>query len=269
MDINEYVKKLDELFATGRVNEVEEYLLNGIRDGKSRGDTSLLLLAHNELVGYYRSVGKFDEALSHADCALKILKDNGLYGTLHYATTLLNTATAMRGKKMYEDSLRLYQEALDIFENQLDENDYRIAGLYNNMSIVHENMGELQKAKDCLLRAIDIIRKNPEAFVELATSYVNLAQIEFSLGEDEKAQQDTDTALGIFEDHNATKDMHYSAALATAALSCYRKKDYDSSIRYYEAALDTLESVVGKNDYYYVLLDNLEEVKNAKRRSET
>ena len=264
MTTDVFYEELDKLYTANDINAVREYLIKSHNMARDNMDINILLASDNELIGCYRSLGDYDTSLKYADEALTILEKVGLKDTIHYATTLLNTATALRGKKAYEESLKKYEYALDIFKNELSPYDYRFASLYNNMSTVYENMGDYESAKENLVKAANIISADKESYVELATTFVNIGQICFVMSDDNVGDEYIEKAKKLFEDNNATSDYHYSGVLAAVALSYYRNKDYDNSILFYKKAMERVESIVGKNDYYYVLSDNLEQVESKK-----
>lgn len=258
MTVDNFFEELDSYFAENRISEVEAFLRSSIDLAKATNDLSLLLSAQNELVGYLRSVSNYSEAISIGREAMEILKSIGMENSIHTATTMLNTATAMRGAKMYEECIRLYEGALSIYDKNLEKNDYRIAGLFNNMSIVYENLSEYSKAKECVLKAIEIISKCEGAYIEEATSYINLAQIEFIMNNCDDGEKAISKAMKIFEINSATEDTHYSGALSTIAQSYYIMGDTKKAKMYYKLAMENVKRVFGENEYYDILKENYE-----------
>ena len=145
-----------------------------------------------------------------------------LEGTVHFATTLLNTATAYRAAGRYEEALADYRRALEIYQRDLPKDDYRLAGLYNNISILLEKLDENEKAALFLHKAIQIVEKQPQSRWSLQLHRTNLALIELKLNHLEEAKKLLDLACRAFEEDGGITDSHYSAALAGLGEVCYR-----------------------------------------------
>ena len=84
MQIQEVLRQLDELFATNQIQEAEQFLTEALMQAKeeesqkkSSGEEVLILL--NELTGYYRSVGRHEEAVQNAREALEQIRNCLLY----------------------------------------------------------------------------------------------------------------------------------------------------------------------------------------------
>ena len=102
MQIQEVLRQLDELFATNQIQEAEQFLTEALMQAKeeesqkkSSGEEVLILL--NELTGYYRSVGRHEEAVQNAREALEQIRKLGMSESAEHGTTLVNAATAQRG----------------------------------------------------------------------------------------------------------------------------------------------------------------------------
>lgn len=107
MQIQEVLRQLDELFATNQIQEAEQFLTEALMQAKeeesqkkSSGEEVLILL--NELTGYYRSVGRHEEAVQNAREALEQIRKLGMSESAEHGTTLVNAATALRAAGQYE-----------------------------------------------------------------------------------------------------------------------------------------------------------------------
>lgn len=221
MGIDEILKKLDGLFKDERLEEVEPFLLSCMRQAKAGNEYGIYISVGNELIGFYRSISRYEEAFAVAEDVLLLMEELQLEGTVHFATTLLNTATAYRAAGRYEEALADYRRALEIYQRDLPKDDYRLAGLYNNISILLEKLDENEKAALFLHKAIQIVEKQPQSRLELATSRTNLALIELKLNHLEEAKKLLDLACRAFEEDGGITDSHYSAALAGLGEVCY------------------------------------------------
>ena len=205
---------------------------------------------------FYRSISRYEEAFAVAEDVLLLMEELQLEGTVHFATTLLNTATAYRAAGRYEEALADYRRALEIYQRDLPKDDYRLAGLYNNISILLEKLDENEKAALFLHKAIQIVEKQPQSRLELATSRTNLALIELKLNHLEEAKKLLDLACRAFEEDGGITDSHYSAALAGLGEVCYRQGGLERALGYYEHALFEVEKHFGRNQGYGLLCGN-------------
>ncbi|MGN0299205.1 MAG: tetratricopeptide repeat protein [Lachnospiraceae bacterium] len=210
MDINQILIGLDTLFAEDKMEEAEEYMIHHTQAALHEGDLSAVLTLLNELVGYYRSVGKHEQAIAMANQAEQLMISCGFEGTVAFATTLLNKATALRAGGRAAEALNLYEKVKQIYDEQLEENDYLVAGLYNNWSGAFDQEGEYQQALNCLKKAETIISKMENKQIELATTYTNMAAVYAKMGDFETAKTICARALEIFEAEDGN-DYHYPA----------------------------------------------------------
>lgn len=256
MNIDEILKKLDGLFADEKLEEVEPFLLSCMRQAKAGDEYGIYISVGNELIGFYRSISRYEEAFAVAEDVLLLMEELQLEGTVHFATTLLNTATAYRAAGRYEEALGDYRRALEIYQRDLPKDDYRLAGLYNNISILLEKLDENEKSALFLQKAIQIVEKQPGSRLELATSRTNLALIQLKLNRLEEAKKLLDAACRAFEEDGGITDAHYSAALAGQGEVCYRQGDLERALGYYEHALFEVEKHFGRNQGYGLLCGN-------------
>lgn len=256
MSIDEILKKLDGLFADEKLEEVEPFLLSCMRQAKAGDEYGIYISVGNELIGFYRSISRYEEAFAVAEDVLLLMEELQLEETVHFATTLLNTATAYRAAGRYEEALADYRRALEIYQRDLPKDDYRLAGLYNNISILLEKLEENEKAALFLHKAIQIVEKQPGSRLELATSRTNLALIELKINRLDEAKSLLDAACRAFEEDGGITDSHYSAALAGLGEVCYRQGGLERALGYYEHALFEVEKHFGRNQGYGLLCGN-------------
>lgn len=110
MDVEAVLRKMDDAIAENRGGEVEGILTEAIHDAVEEGDDGALLQLLNELLGYYREVGRTEDSYQIADTILGVAEHMGLNGSLPYATCLLNIANAYRAGGRLVESLEYYKE---------------------------------------------------------------------------------------------------------------------------------------------------------------
>lgn len=256
MNIEKFFEQLDEYFQKNELDQVEPYLVRSLEDAKEAEDYAAYIAVGNEMIGFYRSVSEFRQAFDIAEDVLLLMEELQLGGSEHFATTLLNTATAYRAAGNAEQAYQYYRQALQIYAGLLPEGDYRFAGLYNNMSILLEQMGRNEEAAELLQKALGIVEKLEESRMEQATTLTNLAMVCFKMDKADEAAAALKKALEIFEKEGGGTDAHYSAALAGVGEAYYRMGDYAASLASYEKALLEVKKHFGENQSYAVLCEN-------------
>lgn len=252
----EIFRTLDNLFAENQIDKVEPFLLNCLETAKETDNYGVYISVANEMIGFYRSTSQHKKAFDAAEDVLMLMEELQLDGTEHFATTLLNTATAYRAGGLLKEAYTYYRRALQIYEAILPQGDYRFAGLYNNMSILQEQLGENEQALQCLEQALAIVRAFPDGQMEQATTLTNMGLLYFKLQKSEEAKQCLTEAMQLFEEKGEQTDAHYSAALAGIAEAHYRMGDYAEALKCYEKALAEIKKHFGENQSYALVCEN-------------
>lgn len=258
INIEEFFAQLDGYFQRNELDKVEPYLLSSLEEAKQREDYGAYISIGNEMIGFYRSISQHKKAFDIAEDVLLLMEELQLDDSEHFATTLLNAATAYRAAGDASQAYNYYRQALAIYERLLPKGDYRFAGLYNNMSILLEQMDENGQAVDMLKKALEIIRKLEDSEAEQATTLTNLALLYFKQSRTGEASETLQEALELFEGVGSGEetDAHYSAALAGVGEAYYRMGDYGKALDSYEKALAEVKKHFGENQSYAVLCAN-------------
>ena len=255
MNVENFLQTLDSLFNDGQTDRVDAFLTSSLEQAKEEQDYGAYITICNEMIGFYRSISAFEKAHIVSEDVLLLMEELQLDRTEHFATTLLNAATAYRAAGDYDTALRYYRQALQIYDGILEPQDYRYAGLYNNMSILYEKTEENDKAIDCAAKALAIIRTLPGSEVQTATTMTNLALLYLKVQRFDEAKALLEQAVALFE-QTGGGDEHYSGALAGAAEAWYRAGDYEQALAYYEKALERVKACYGENMSYAILCEN-------------
>lgn len=258
MNIEQIFQQLDLLFTQQKLEEVEGLLLKSIKDFQASNQLFFAILLINELLGFYREKG--DKKLGEFWCdeVLRLCDEVKLHDNENYGTTLLNVATAHRAFGNFQRSKEYYEKCLTVFQDKIPKNDYRYAGLYNNVSLLYAELEDYPKSIDFLEKSLEILHKLPEMDAQIATAHTSLAQMHLQLNDLAKAEKNISISLELF---SKMKDFHYGAALSTAADIEFEKKNYENSVHLYEKALVELEQYLGKTENYRLLEKNLNYVK--------
>lgn len=256
MNIDAFFEELDSYFDKNQVEKVDGFLTASLTQAKEEEDYAAYISICNEMIGFYRSVSAFQKAYAAAEDVLLLMEELKLEDTEHFATTLLNAATAYSAAGDYAQALRLYRQAMQIYERLLPAEDYRWASLYNNMSIMLEKAGENEEAAQSAKKALAIIEKQEGNEAQTATTLTNLAMVYFKLSENEEAKACLLRAIALFEQGGENINEHYSGALAGMGEAYFRDGEYEKSLSYYERALEDVKRHYGENMSYGILCEN-------------
>ncbi len=259
MNIELVLKQLDSLFAEHKISHVEDFLKGKMEEAAEEGDRGAVITLMNELIGHFRETGEFDKAIEYCEQVLVLMQKMGLEGSVAYATTLLNVANAYRAAGLLRESMAAFQTVQSIYEGNIAYHDFRYASLYNNMSLLFQEMGDFESACDCLERALGIATQYSNAEAEVAVTYTNLAVSQLKLGRYEEAIINLKRAFSIFE-KSKEKDYHYSGALSAMGEAQYLAGNLEESAKYYQLALNEIEKNMGRNKAYEITLQNLHAV---------
>lgn len=256
MQTEEIIKRLDGLFAEGKGAEAQALLEETIGQAMEEQDDSALLTLLNEMIGYKRETSQVEDSYRYAEAALKLMERMGIGGSRAYATTLLNIANAYRAGGRLADSLAYYQEVVKLYEKTVKPEDMLFASLYNNISLLYQEMGNFKEAKENLLKALAIVVQNADTAFEEAVTYANLAATCLNLNEDETAAAYFKRAIELFESQGV-KDAHYCAALASMGTYHFKKQEYKKAEDCFAKAMAGMKDSLGENEYYHRLAENL------------
>ena len=257
-NVDEILVGLDRLFEEQRMSEVEPYLQQALKDAMESNDYSTVITIVNELIGFYRDMSQYDKSIYYCEQILPFMEKQGLKGSIHYATTCLNVANAYRAAGLWEQSLKHYEEVKQVYDRMLTPTDSLYASYYNNLSLLYQEMVDFEKAVECLKTALVIIEAYGDV-IKVAITCSNLAASLLRIDRQAEAEQYLERALQIFID-DGEQDFHYGAALSAMGELQFQKRNYEEAKYYYQKALAELEKHVGKTEYYYRTMDNLDQV---------
>lgn len=240
--INEFYKKLDELFDKGDLAKTEQYLLE-----QCSVQTGLEAVPPlNELASFYRNAGRFDEAEKYYEKTLDVLRTFNMAGTPQYSTVLINQATLLRMTGRTEDSIRVFRTAYE----QADRESYVYVSVINNMALTILELGDVDEAEKLLKEAIQWIAAHGAAPHETGVTSVNLASVYIYAEKWTEASEWIETAIRAFDSQEQT-DYHYASALAARAAIAVHDGRTEDAIHDYKEAMRLTEYFFGRNHEYY------------------
>ena len=254
MDITATLQQLDALFEQDKTDQIEGFLMEAVSKAFDEQDYDSLLALWNELIGFYRETCAYDKMQSAAKEALFLLKQRGLEGSLAYGNTLVNIANGLRSAGRLEQSQAFYVEAEAVYEKHLPKNDMQFSALYNNLSLLYQEMGQYEQAYDCLGKALSIVQQDASHAWETAVTKTNLANTLCEMARNgqpdlfRQAKQYASEAVAYFK--TGHKDTHYAAALVALGQCAEQEGDDALALNHYETAMHMIETSLGKTDFY-------------------
>ena len=252
MNLEKILAQYDAMFGQNSLEDIEFFLVETIAEAKEKSEYGIVVTLLNEIIGFCRDTTQKDKALQYCDELQEVLKLMKLEGRIDYATSLLNVANAYRAFGLFEESLDLYHTVEETYKKQVAPNDFMYASLYNNWSLLYQEMEDYVGARDMLLKALAIADSYEEAVIPQATTRANLAATLLQIGTDEAYEQAIiylKEALAVHE-KDGGGDFHYGAVLVAMGDAYSFKRDYVNAATYYEKGLAEIEKHVGRTDNY-------------------
>lgn len=267
MTEREFYEQVDKFFAENKIREAENFIIDVLNEAEDEKNYSLAVSACNELGGFYRAQGKFEEGMPLYEKALYYLKQLGAYCSPAYSTTLINYATFLGMAGQSEKALEIYGDALEKTCANTGENSYEMATIHNNMSFIYQNGKKYSEAVSHIKKAISILENLENSRLEIGISYSNLAQNYSELGELEKAENYGEMAVEIIEEISGDRDVHFSSALSSLSGVKFSKGEYKEAEALLRRALALVERDFGKDSKNYQLVyDNFLHLKETMER---
>lgn len=172
---DDILKALDGFLHRNDYSSAEEHLLDCLSRSVEYNDGAAEILVRNELMGLYRKLGRRDDALKTVEAVLEKIKEMNVENQIGSATTYLNSATVYKAFSEPEKSIELFYKARRIYEEKLSSDDDRLSGLYNNMGLTLVDLKRFREADELYNKAIEIIKNKPQRALDIAITYLNMA----------------------------------------------------------------------------------------------
>ena len=158
------LEKLDECFSKNDLAAAGRLLEYWEREAVLLNDKRGLIEILNEEIGYYRRTSDKEKGIDAVDRAIDLLSELGTEGNASFGTVYLNAATTLKAFKETARAMEYYLAAKRIYDVTLDKNDFRFAAYYNNVSSAYIELGDHEKAEECLFKALDILNRLLDVF---------------------------------------------------------------------------------------------------------
>ena len=262
MDINQVLTEYDNMFGVKGLDEIEAFLVEQIDKAYAEPDYYSAVTLLNEIIGFCRDTSQNEKGLKYCEQDLELMREMELEGSVEYATSLLNVANAYRAFGKWEDSLALYQQTQAIYQKKLPAGEFNYASLYNNWSLLYQEMQDFDNARIMLEKALEVVSGYPDAVMPLATTHCNLAVTLLRLYQEKQAKEIYIQAIGHLQkaleihERDGGQDMHYSGVLSAMGDALYLDRRYGEAAEYYAKAMKELEKHVGRTEAYDRVAEN-------------
>lgn len=235
MDIKAFIGELDRLLDKDMRDEAEVFLEEGLLSAEACEDREAMLTVLNEMSGFYRIKGDEEKGVKAAERAIGLLQSLGLTESVTGATTLVNSATTLKAFGRSRESLLHYREAERIYKRFLHKEDYRFAGLYNNLALALVDEGLYEDSERYFNKALSVLNSIDGAYEQKAMTYVNMAVLKDAAGACEKEISDClMRAKELFDDNRADRTPYY-------AFCCRKSAPAFGYYGFFEAKLELME----------------------------
>ena len=246
MDLNKFFYELDELLSKGNGEEAIAYIQSAMEEARKLDDTKALIAIYNEAGGLCRDFSRYEDAENYYTEALSLIIDMGGAGSESHGTTLINYGTCLSNWQKYDEAVEMFG----------------MAALYNNISWVYQEQGNLEEASEYLNKALFLLNAIPDCEGEKAATYTNLANLYWEQGLLDEAKVTLLKVIEVYKEQVYLRsEGRYAAAIASLANIYFSEEVYDKAARLCEEAMKEIEAEFGQNDAYKVIEANLEECK--------
>lgn len=213
------IEKLDSFFASNDLEGAKRLLSNWENEARMLGDRRGLLSVLNEKIGLCRRTADKEKGLCAVEEALSMLASEDFPDGAAEATILLNCATTMKAFGKADEAMPIYEKAEDIYKKSLRADDFRFAGLYNNMATACTELKQYERAEKLYLSALSLL----EALgikSEAAVTYINMAHLYYDMDPfDGRISECAEKAWDLLNSKDITHDANYAFICSKCAPS--------------------------------------------------
>ena len=204
-----------------------------------------IAVSQNSIGNIYLALKQYDLAITQFNKSLKIEEKAG--NKLGLAINYHNIGYAEEAKGNLDKALINYQKSLD-YNNAIDSEigrmicDNSIGGIY----LKKENYTDAEPIiKEALQKAIEL-----EDQFYIASSYINLGQLEIGLKRFSSAEKNLKKALDISENYNLRSSVAESGKLLSEVNQ--KSKNFDIALDYYKKAVEIENTILTEQNLQYV-----------------
>ena len=177
VDVPRLIARFDALCNQGREEDARDLLEGALETARQAGDWRAEVSVTSELLGQYRRTQEAEKGLAAVNHALAIIRAHCLGRTVSGATILLNAATTLKAFGHAAESIPIFTHVARVYADHLDPADYRFAGLYNNMALSYDDVGDVKSAERFFDLALQTLEGTEHPENDSAVTWCNLAEM--------------------------------------------------------------------------------------------
>lgn len=229
----EIIAESDRLFNLNNAAAVGEHLRKWRSQAQQIGDKSGELSLLSELMGHYRMAGNRTAALAAVRDGLALISELDISGTVSCGTILINAATALQAFGEFTQAMRYYTEAFRCYQTNLEPDDWRFAGLLNNMAGACSANGDYALAEDYYQKALKVLAAGNN-LMDSAVTWVNLAQLyDMQDPTDQRINEALDRAEACFDHPAAERNGYYAhtCSKCASAFGLFGRENFEAELK--------------------------------------
>ena len=201
---------------------------------------------YNALRAWYLKNGQVEEAKNCHEQAVEVQQKD--FGSSHdHAANSSSNLSNMYDNTGGQDQIKhRVQRALENVEKQLGPNHVHAATTYYFIGAVFQSKRELDSAKDCYQRVLEIRQFDPNN-VYVADSYYNLGIVHDDKGELNLAKDCFKRAIEIQEEQIGPNHVDVAFSYSNLGVVCFKKGELDLAKDCQQRALEIRKIVLGPN----------------------
>lgn len=209
--IQSAIEEYDRLISRDAKEEAEQFLEAKLDEFEKIGDWGSQITILNEMMGFYRSVGKEEKGLASVERGFALVKEHEMADTVSGATTYVNGATTLKAFGKAGEAIPYYEQAFRTYEKYLAPEDYRFGGLFHNMALAYTDLDEFEKAEAYFHKAMEIMDAlQPGSILEIAVTWVNLAVLYEKWDREDEIDECLAQAILGFRSPDVPRDGYYA-----------------------------------------------------------
>lgn len=252
IDLQTFYGGLDRLFQEHDKRALGTYLEEWLTKARIAVDRQAIVAVCNELGGYKRAIGELAAAKALYSEALTILEEMGKKNSVDAATTLINAGDVYVFSGEHDVAVSYFLKAKELLEAHGFSDDYRMAALYNNISMSYRALSRFDEAEQALTEVFYRIKGQPTLRDALATTYINLGALQAKQRKLTLAEESYRAACRIFDEDGGV-DVHYAQAESGLGEVAFLRGDFSEAKVHFLRALELIQRDFGKNVYYEML----------------
>ncbi len=217
-------------------NEEAQKLLETNNQGSNESSSSLTKLAR-----VLREQQKFDQAEPLLRKAVTLVEASPEPHEKELVVALNNLAMVCREQANFEEALKIYNRVSDL-QSKMNVTDTEKLTLQTNLGVVHDTMGEYEKARPYLEQSLELCEKvDGKDSINYATCLANLKELYLHLDNYEKAEFYMKQVLDIHKAQKGANDAEVGRDLNELALIYRQGGKMEQSEPTFKSAIEISE----------------------------